>query len=844
MRRGLIKVSVIGFVLLVGVTQPAFGQYGPKDGGNAPPSPGSFRQSVSPYLAEKAASILIDMLVAMRHRRATQGQEPLDWSDMSTPLIQVSRTGEIQVYVILAEPRPEFIGQLEALGLRVELTNGPVVQGWAPADAIESLAVLDFVRLIRPPGYALHNQSGAVDTAGNSILRANEARAAFGVSGASVPIGVISNGAVNRAFSIASGDLPPLGTILRQGGGDEGTAMMEIIHDLAPGSPLLFFGEGGIPPATSLEFAAGINALAAAGARVIVDDVVLFDQPKFEDGIIAQTARNFATEGRLYVTSANNYALRHYRAQYNPVNFPVTINGIPYARHHNYAGGGTDIANRFTLPAGCQVKVFLQWNNRVGAAADDFDLALVRATDGTVLASSQDAQSGSQNAYEMLAYGPAPITQTLFIAVPEFRLSSPPSSLILDYFVIPMCLVAEPAEPFLQYRLPDASVWGQGAVSEVLSVAAVNANNPTQIQQFSARGPGLISFPTPQTRNVPNITGVDCVQTWVGQLGFFPKNPFCGTSAAAPHVAAIASLLIERAPALSSSQYRAILTGTAVDLGPPGFDFTYGFGRADAFAAVQSIGSASLVAAVLPSSRSVQVGGAPATAFATIIATGSGTAIGCSITPLTNIPANFQYQTTNPANNQVTGTPNTPVNIPAGGFQTFVIAFTPTGSFQPTDVALNFNCANTGSAPVVSGLNTLLLSASAGPVPDIVALGATVNRNGIVDIPGTNGTGFFSVATVNVGATGQITASTDTGAASLPAGITLCQTNPATGVCLAIPGTSVTTQVNANATPTFAVFVEGHGTVPFDPANNRVFMRFKDGGGVTRGATSVAVRTQ
>ncbi len=840
MRQGLVKVSVVGLVFLAGVIQPAFGQWG-SEPENAPPSSRSFQQSVSPRLAEKAASVLIDMLAAMRHRRAAEGQEPLDWSDMSTPLIQVSRTGEIQVYVTLAEPRPEFVSQLEALGLRVELTNGPVVQGWAPADAIEFLAALDFVRLIRPPGYALRNQSGAVDTAGNSILRADQARAAFGVSGAGVPIGVISDGAVNRAASIASGDLPPQGAILRPGSGDEGTAMMEIVHDLAPGSPLLFFGIG-VPPATSFQMAAGINALAAAGARVIVDDIVMPDQPKFEDGIIAQTTRNFATGGRLYVTSANNYALRHYRAQYNPVNFPATFGGVSYLRVHNYVVVGTDTANRFTVPAGCSVQVFLQWNNRFGAASDDFDLALVRASDGVVLQFSADIQSGTQNPYEMLTWTNSTVSpQTVFVGIAEFNLSSPASTITLDYFVIDNCGLG--LTPLLQYTVPDASVWGQGAVSEVLSVAAVDAKNPAQIQPYSARGPGAISFPVPESRAVPNITGVVCVQTWVGQLGFF-QNPFCGTSAAAPHVAAIAALLIERAPALSSSQYRAILTGTAVDLGPPGFDFTYGFGRADAFAAVQSIGSASLVAAVLPSSRSVQVGGVPATAFATIIATGSGTAIGCSIAPLTNLPANFQYQTTNPANNQVTGTPNTPVNIPAGGFQTFVIAFTPTGSFPPTDVQLGFGCANTNLAPVLPGLDTLLLSAAAMPTPDIVALGATLNNDGIVNIPGTNGTGVFAVATVNVGVGGSITASTDTGGTSLPVNIRLCQTNPTTGVCLAAPTTSVTTPINANATPTFAFFVTGTGTVPFDPANNRVFVRFKDAGGLTRGATSVAVRTQ
>ena len=53
----------------------------------------------------------------------------------------------------------------------------------------------------------------------------------------------------------------------------------------------------------------------------------------------------------------------------------------------------------------------------------------------------------------------------------------------------------------------------------------------------------------------------------------------------------------------------------------------------------------------------------------------------------------------------------------------------------------------------------------------------------------------------------------------------------------------MTTTINANATPTFAVFVQGSGNVPFDPAANRIFVRFSSGG-VTRGSTSVAVRTQ
>jgi len=256
--------------------------------------------------------------------------------------------------------------------------------------------------------------------------------------------------------------------------------------------------------------------------------------------------------------------------------------------------------------------------------------------------------------------------------------------------------------------------------------------------------------------------------------------------------------------------------------------------------------STNVVAAVLPGSRSVQVG-TPATAFATIINAGAATATACEISPITSMLAAFTFQTTDPATNQLTGAPNTPVDIAQGGSQTFVFALTPTAPITSTDVQFNFDCANANAAPMNSGLNTLLFSASATPVPDIVALAATPTNDGIVNIPGANGTGAFAVATVNVGASGSITATADTGGVSLPVSISICETNPATGLCVnpTAPTTSpVITTINANATPTFGIFVQGSGNVPFDPGANRIFVRFKDGGNVTRGSTGVAVRTQ
>lgn len=251
---------------------------------------------------------------------------------------------------------------------------------------------------------------------------------------------------------------------------------------------------------------------------------------------------------------------------------------------------------------------------------------------------------------------------------------------------------------------------------------------------------------------------------------------------------------------------------------------------------------AGLLAAVLPSGRAVQIG-SPASAFATIISSGITQATHCGLYPLPIAGTDFVYQTTDPATNALAGTPNTPVDIAAGGSQSYVFAFTPRAEIAPTEALLAFDCSNMDRAPVVPGLNTFLLSSSATPVPDIVVLSATPSADGIFNLADT---GAFAVATVNVGSGDIIMVSADTGSASLPVSIALCETKPTDGTCVdpKVPSVGpITTFIAAHATPTFSCFVTSTDAVPFDPANNRIFVRFKDAGGATRGITSVAART-
>jgi hypothetical protein len=251
------------------------------------------------------------------------------------------------------------------------------------------------------------------------------------------------------------------------------------------------------------------------------------------------------------------------------------------------------------------------------------------------------------------------------------------------------------------------------------------------------------------------------------------------------------------------------------------------------------------VAAVLPGSRSVQVG-TTATVFGTMLNSSSSNLSNCKVGLPASAPSglSMSYQTTDGTTNALTGSPNTPAPIGPNGSQSFVLFFSSSAALTASELQLQFSCD--GSQPVASipGVNTVDLLFSSTPIPDVIALAATTSNNLVVTVPqSTNGTGAFAVATDDVGAAGAITVGTDTGSATLPLGIFVCQTNPMTGACMAPPASTVTVNYTTGGTPTFSVFVNASGPVALDPANSRIFVRFKDAGGTSHGATSVAVDT-
>lgn len=251
-----------------------------------------------------------------------------------------------------------------------------------------------------------------------------------------------------------------------------------------------------------------------------------------------------------------------------------------------------------------------------------------------------------------------------------------------------------------------------------------------------------------------------------------------------------------------------------------------------------------LSAAVLPASRSTQTGNT-VTAFATIINGGTSAGESCGIALDSVLPITFSYQTTDSADNSLSGTANTPVDIAAGEAQSFVMSFEMTGTFESTDVELEFSCSNSGTAAVLPSINTILLTSSATATPDVVALAATLNNDGYSEIEGVDGTGIFAVSTSNIGDAGDLTVTADSGANGAGVNILLCETDATSGTCTnpTSPAASVSTTSPADSTLTFGVFVEGNGfDVADDPAVNRAFVRIESDD-ATAGLTSVALRT-
>jgi hypothetical protein len=262
---------------------------------------------------------------------------------------------------------------LEALGMQGAVAFGRIVSGQLPIAAIQDMAALASLQFTRPAYATTH--VGLVTSQGDQAMRADVARAKFDVDGTGITVGVLSdsfNCLGGAVADVASDNLSPV-TVIQElpdcsGGTDEGRAMLQLVHDVAPGAPLAFAtaftGQAG--------FASNILALQAAGAGVVVDDVVFFAEPMFQDGIIAQAVDTVKGRGVPYFSSAGNRDRQSYHSifragpSFADGAFPSAPGAPPFSggTAHDFApGSGIDVFQRITVPEGSRFRISFQWDS-------------------------------------------------------------------------------------------------------------------------------------------------------------------------------------------------------------------------------------------------------------------------------------------------------------------------------------------------------------------------------------------------------------------------------------------------------------------------------------------------
>ncbi|NLV28408.1 MAG: S8 family serine peptidase [Methanomicrobiales archaeon] len=431
------------------------------------------------------------------------------------------------------------------------------------------------------PGLHLHEEKTietgvdnlqTIQTEGDLLVRSNGIREVFGASGNGVKIGVIGNGVESLAQSQKSGELGKI-TVLETGSGDEGTAMLEIIHDIAPDAELFFNAYGG----NSSEFKKAVTDLAESGCQVICDDLYFFRQPFLEDGDVADHIRDVLTRypNLIYITVSGNFASLHYQKPWKP-----GITAGPGKTIHDFGDGTSAI--RITLLPDDEIVITLQWDDPWGYPTHDYDLFLTDPRKGEVLATSMYIQEESKEPFEHLVYhwqGSEPTTVSLSI----IRNGENLTPNILEMFI--RNIDARQVESDI-VKDPRDSIFGHAALEEVITVGSVGITTPYEISPDSSRGPVTIQVPYQARRWKPDICAPTNVQ--VSGAGSFPV-PFPGTSAAAPHVAGVVAQLLSAFPGITRADLTDAIYSSTFDLGYPGWDFTYGYGLIDAVKTFQTL---------------------------------------------------------------------------------------------------------------------------------------------------------------------------------------------------------------------------------------------------------------
>jgi hypothetical protein len=559
-------------------------------------------------------------------------------------IFRFDNTGRVMIEVVSKTANDITLkGQLVTLGMTGIIDNGPdrfVITGFFPINKLSQLNNNSLIQYVRPLYPPIAN-AGQVTTQGDSTMRSNFVRSRFGLDGSGVKVGVISdsyNSTGGAQNDVDQGDLPGIKSSAAlppnenaepvqapspdlAAGHDEGRAMLQIVHDVAPKAKLAF-RTGFLTPGN---FAKSIQDMASptfAGGRcdVIVDDITYITEPFLRDGIVAQTVNQAVAQGVSYFSSAGNFGQQSYESVFSGV---TNTSIVSTGQIHKFGSNATDIYQTVNLKPGSYT-IVLQWSDEfhsLGSTAGvqtDMDLYLVGANGFTLFGFNRSNLFGDP--FEVCPFTVTEETNAKLMVVR----AAGTGNVRFKYIIF------RGNATMMDYQTGRSSVVGHANADSAIAVGAMlYANFPAftpvwpGVASFSSRGGTFTVQPDNTTfsqRNKPEIIGPNGVNTTVNLGGpvFNDGDPypnFFGTSAAAPHVAAVGALLIQGRKkfnlqtTVTPAEIRQQLTSSAGKFSylPGNFSFEGGYGYAQADSAIAQIANArpiiSSLAPVVPGAQ-------------------------------------------------------------------------------------------------------------------------------------------------------------------------------------------------------------------------------------------------
>lgn len=410
-----------------------------------------------------------------------------------------------------------------------------------PTAIFKNLTSLEHVTRVRLPEISIPGDESLDGVGGESLPVINaDAWHAAGITGDGIKIGILDMG-FDGYRSLLGSDLPSNFVVQSFISGTEpdatgiihGAAVAEVIHDVAPGAMLY-----GASYNTGAEWVNAVNWLVSQGVDVISMSCIWSFGPKDGSSWQSQKVDEIVRSGIVWVNSAGNYAELHYRGTYSDSDG----DGL-----HEFRPGDETMSFTSWRPT----YFVVLWDDWDGAT-EDYDIFLLDDNQNVVAQGNDRAgEAGESISYTF------PNSTPYYLVIQGVTVTRPA---VFDF-------ISYGGE--IEYPVADHSLAIPADAFEVFAVAATNWSNDI-LEDYSSQGP------TDDGRIKPDISAPTSVENAsYGALG----RTFSGTSAAAPHVAGAAALVLQGYPSYSPDDVKSYLKSNAYDLGPGGQDTAFGFGR-------------------------------------------------------------------------------------------------------------------------------------------------------------------------------------------------------------------------------------------------------------------------